>query len=271
MKFALVVTLLLVVACGGCRQAALQPSNVMAMLPKDMTLDLGNGVTMKFVLIPAGKFMRGSPKTEASRADIETQHEVTISKPFFMGEMEVTQTQYEAVMGTNPSEFKGEANPVERVTWNDAMEFCEKLSKRTHKIIRLPTDAEWEYACRAGSNTQFCFGDAEEDLGDYAWYHANSGHTTHPVGQKKPNAWGLYDMHGNVCEWCADWFDFYPKGAVTDPQGPASGKYRVVRGSSWFNYANSCRSASTNGCPPTQSFSGYGFRVVVSVPDQNLP
>jgi formylglycine-generating enzyme required for sulfatase activity len=136
----------------------------------------------------------------------ENRHEVTISKPFYMGETEVTQAQYEAVMGTNPSHFKGATNPVECVCWDYATEFCKKLSDKTRQAVRLPMEAEWEYACRAGTATAFSFGDADSTIGDYAWYGANSGGTTHPVGQKKPNAWGLYDMHGNVWEWCADWF-----------------------------------------------------------------
>jgi len=226
-------------------------------LPKELKIDLGDGVTVKLALIPAGKFMMGEEKN---------QHEVAISKPFYMGVMEVTQAQYEAVMGTNPSNFKGATNPVESVSWNDAADFCRKLSEKTGKTVRLPAEAEWEYACRAGSKTKFCFGDADEGLGDYAWYRADSGTTFHPVGQKKPNAWGLFDMHGNVWEWCADWYGDYPKGAVTDPQGPASGGQRVLRGGSWFNYAGDCRAAYRNWNGPWNRTEILGFRVVVSVP-----
>jgi formylglycine-generating enzyme required for sulfatase activity len=218
---------------------------------KELTLDLGGGVTMKLVLIHPGKFMMGE----------EEQHEVTLSKPFYMGVTEVTQAQYEAIMGTNPSSFKGPANPVETVSWNDATEFCKKLSEKTRQAVRLPTEAEWEYACRAGTKTAFSFGDDESALGDYAWYAANSGDTTHPVGQKKPNAWGLFDMHGNVWEWCADWWGVYPKGAVTDPQGPASGKYRVLRGGAWPLDPGRCRSASLTDFTPDSRYFIYGFRV----------
>jgi len=224
--------------------------------PKELTLDLGGGVTIKLVLIPAGKFMMGEEKD---------QHEVTISKPFYMGVTEVTQAQYQAIMGTNPSDFKGATNPVENVSWNDATEFCKKLAGKTGKKVRLPTEAEWEYACRAGSKTQFCFGDADSTLGDYAWYSANSDQKTHPVGQKKPNAWGLYDVHGNVREWCADWYGEYPRGAATDPQGPASGRLRELRGGSWDGDPGDCRAAGRCFSNPVISLNSFGFRVVVSV------
>jgi formylglycine-generating enzyme required for sulfatase activity len=224
--------------------------------PKEITIQIGENVSMKLALIPAGKFMMGEEKD---------QHEVTISKPFYMGVTEVTQAQYEAVMGTNPSKFKGATNPVDTVSWNDATEFCKKLSEKTRQAVRLPTEAEWEYACRAGSKTRFSFGDADEGLGDYAWYSYNSDRTTHPVGQKKPNAWGLFDMHGNVWEWCADWYGDYPKGAVTDPQGPASGAYRVLRGGAWLYSPDDCRSACRSGNGPNSRDFNYGLRVAVSV------
>jgi formylglycine-generating enzyme required for sulfatase activity len=225
--------------------------------PSSLTLDLGKGVLMKLVRIRPGKFMMGEGND---------QHEVTISKPFYVGVTEVTQAQYEAVMGTNPSKFKGATNPVETVSWNDATEFCKKLSEKTRQAVRLPTEAEWEYACRAGIKTGFSFGDADDGLGDYAWYNANSGGTTHPVAKKKPNAWGLYDMHGNVWEWCADWCGDYPKGAVTDPQGPASGSYRVLRGGAWITDPDICRSAlRRNDISPGGRYFDFGFRVVVSV------
>ena len=225
-------------------------------VPAAKELDIGGGVTMKVVRIPAGKFMMGEG---------ETQHEVTLSKPFYMGVTEVTQAQYAAIMGTNPSHFKGATNPVEMVSWNDATEFCKKLSERTRQAVRLPTEAEWEYACRAGTATAFSFGDADSALGDYAWHDANSGSTTHPVGQKKPNVWGLFDMHGNVWEWCADWFGDYPNGAVTDPKGPVSGIRRVLRGGSWGNAPSICRSAYRGSYTPGLRNLRCGFRVVVSV------
>jgi len=154
---------------------------------------------------------------------------------------------------------------VETVSWSDAAEFCKKLSSKTSKAVRLPTEAEWEYACRAGTQTAFSFSDAPSALGDCAWWALNSGETTHPVGQKKPNPWGLYDMHGNVWEWCADWEGDYPKVAVTDPQGPASGASRVLRGSSWHGVPGNCRAAFRCGFSPGLRFNYLGFRVVVSV------
>jgi len=232
---------------------------------KELNLDLGGGVTMKLVLIPAGKFMMGSPDSEKGRDENEGQHEVTLSKPFYMGVTEVTQAQYEAIMGTNPSNFKGATSPVDNVSWNDATEFCKKLSDKTNQAVRLPTEAEWEYACRAGSTTKFSFGDAHESLGDYAWYSTNSGSKTRPVGQKKPNAWGLYDMHGNVWEWCADRYGAYPEGAVTEPQGPASGMFRVLRGGAWNDSPDYCRSAYRNRTTPDNRYYYDGFRVEVSV------
>ena len=233
-----------------------------ALLPiKELTLDLGGAVTMKLILIRPGKFMMG---------EVDPQ-EVTLTKPFYMGATPVTQAQYEAVMGANPSFNKGAANPVDTVVWDDAVEFCKKLSAKTSQAVRLPTEAEWEYACRAGTQTAFSFGDDESASGDYAWHNGNSGGTTHPVGQKKPNPWGLCDMHGNVWQWCADWFGDYPKQAATDPQGPASGTARVLRGGSW-NYApHDCRSATRGSNSPEGRFVDFGFRVVVTATDQNLP
>jgi formylglycine-generating enzyme required for sulfatase activity len=231
--------------------------------PSSLTLDLGNGVTMRLVLIRPGRFMMGSPGSELGhKADESPQHEVTISKPFYMGVTEVTQAQYEAVMGTNPSEFKGPTNPVESVSWNEATEFCRKLSLKTRRTVRLPTEAEWEYACRAGTNTRFSFGNFDSTLADYGWSSSNSGGTTHPVGQKKPNAWGLYDMHGNVMEWCADWRGSYPSGACTDPQGPASATSRAKRGRSYYYGSHDMfRCAARMGGAPTDRIGcGHGFR-----------
>jgi len=231
-----------------------------------LTLDLGNAVKMKLVLIRPGKFMMGSPDSEEGRrADEGPQHEVIITKPFYMGVTEVTQAQYEAVMGPNRSNFKGPTNPAEDVYWAEAVEFCRRLSEKTRRTVRLPTEAEWEYACHAGSKMRFSFGDSESTLGDYAWYRSNSGGKPNPVGQKKPNAWGLYDMHGNVWEWCQDFHGGYAAGAVTDPAGPGSGTYRVLRGGSWLSVPTICRSAGRQGSPPGGRVISYGFRVVVSV------
>jgi len=227
-----------------------------------LTFDLGKGVTMKLVRIPAGKFMMGSPKTENGHEGREgPQRLVTISKAFYMGIYEITQSQYQSIMDKNPSKFKGPRNPVEQVSWHDATAFCAALSKKTGRAVRLPTEAQWEYACRAGTKTRFSFGDDDKDLDAHGWYKFNSGAKTHPVGQKKPNPAGLYDMHGNVGEWCSDWYDeSYATTDTRDPKGPATGKYRVLRGGSWYNYPRWCRAAKrfkyyTN--------SHFGFRVVV--------
>jgi len=250
-------------------------------LPIEKAVDLGDGVVMEFVLIPAGSFKMGSPDNEAGpwRGREGPVHRVRITKPFYMGKYEVTQEVWEKVMGSNPSEFKGAKNPVENVSWEDCQDFLKKLNALPHPhpspfgrgsqgegLFRLPTEAQWEYACRAGTKTRFCSGDADAGLADYAWSDANSGNTTHPVGTKKPNAWGLYDMHGNVQEWCADWYgkDYYGKSPRDDPTGPAVGNVRVLRGGVWNDSPGYCRSASCSYLAPTSRFDDYGlgFRVV---------
>jgi formylglycine-generating enzyme required for sulfatase activity len=228
-----------------------------------------NSIGMKLRLIPAGEFMMGSPATEWVREDDETQHRVTLTKPFYMGVTEVTQEQYQKVMGTNPSEFKGAQNPVEKVRWAEAVEFCRKLSampaeKTAGHVYRLPTEAEWEYACRAGTTTAYSFGDDASRLSDYGWFRNNSDSKTHPVGEKKPNAWGLYDMHGNVWEWCQDRPGNYPSGSATDPTGATSGSGRVYRGGSWDIVDAGCRSAYRDGSTPENRNYNLGFRVLRS-------
>ena len=266
MRVLLAVLLVGIGGCGGEDKAATSPGS-------EPNVSGGMGVTnsigMKLRLIPAGEFMMGSPATESDRRDNETQHRVSITKPFYMGVTEVTQEQYQKVMGTNPSGFQGPQNPIERVTWADAVEFCRKLSampaeKTAGHVYRLPTEAEWEYACRSGTTTSYSFGDSESELGAYAWYKDNSGKTTHPVGGKKPNAWGLYDMHGNVWEWCQDWYGPYPGGSATDPIGVTSGSYRVFRGGSWYGYARGCRSANRSRDTPGHRDYDLGFRVLRS-------
>jgi formylglycine-generating enzyme required for sulfatase activity len=245
----------------------------MAQASKEIT----NSIGMKLVLIPKGTFQMGSPIEEAGADDDEEQHQVTISNDYYLGVTEVTQGQYEKVMGTNPSYFqkrvirKSDSSmyPVEQVSWEDAVKFCKKLSdlpeeKAAGRVYRLPTEAEWEYACRAGSKTAYSFGEGSKSLGDYAWFDGNSNNQTHPVGEKKANAWGLYDMHGNVWEWCSDWYGEYPKGAVSDPVGPREGSYRVIRGGSWNNEAAFCRSAPRYGDLPSVRSLSYGFRVALS-------
>ncbi len=224
-----------------------------------------NSIGMEFVLISAGEFDMGSPSTEKDRFSNEGPvHRVKLANAFYMGKYEVTQKQWREVMGNNPSYFKGDNLPVERVSWNDAQEFIQKLNEKegTDKY-RLPSEAEWEYAARAGTTTRYSFGDDESKLGDYAWYDANSGGKTHEVGQKKPNPWGLYDMHGNVWEWVQDkWHDNY-NGAPTDGSAwEGDGSVRVARGGSWTYEAWRCRSAYRTYGGPGIHGDNLGFRLL---------
>ncbi len=240
-----------------------------ATLGRDKVVDLGGGVDMALVWIEPGTFMMGSPSGEDGRWSRETQHRVTLSKGFWMGKYEVTQAQWQQVMGSNPSNFKGVKNPVEQVSWDACQDFLRKLNgKKGDGSFRLPTEAEWEYACRAGTTTALNSGKALtstsgscRNLDAVAWYGKNSSSTTHPVGQKAPNAWGLYDMLGNVYEWCQDWHGG-SSGSATDPTGASSGSYRVLRGGSWRYSAGFCRSAHRNAFEPTVRYNFVGFRVV---------
>jgi formylglycine-generating enzyme required for sulfatase activity len=241
-------------------------------LPKTRTFDLGNGVNLEMLLIPAGTFMMGSPESEAERSDNETQHKVKISKPFYMGKYLVTQTQWQQVMGTNPSKFKSNGiAPVENLSWDDTQAFCLKLKEITLSPFGIPTEAQWEYACRAGTTTPFHFGSqlngSQANCDGTVPYGTEAKgpylEKTTQVGKYQANAWGLYDMHGNVMEWCSDWYGAYPAGSLTDPGGPAEGSIRVARGGSWFGGAMDCRSALRFGIAP--SFRGrIGFRVALS-------
>jgi formylglycine-generating enzyme required for sulfatase activity len=231
--------------------------------PKELTVDLGGGVKLEMVLIPAGEFIMGDD-TEHGFETEKPAHKVKITKPFYLGKYEVTQEQWEAVMGNNPSYFKGAKNPVEEVSWDDCQKFFDKLNAKIGTQggkFSLPTEAQWEYACRAGSDKQFCFGDDEKQLGEYAWYSDNAAEKTHPVGEKKPNAWGLYDMHGNVWEWCQDWYGGYGAEAVTDPSGSTTGSSRVIRGESWIYSARICRSADRLRRRPGLGSHFLGLRV----------
>ena len=220
-----------------------------------------NSIGMKFTHIPAGEFMMGSDEY----SNEQPVHKVKISKPFYLGTYPVTQREWRAVMGENPSRFKGDDLPVEQVSWNDVQEFIKKLNqKEGADKYRLPSEAEWEYACRAGTTTQYSFGDDEGKLGEYAWYSHNSGSKTHPVGQKKPNPWGLYDMHGNVWEWVQDWYHSDYKGAPSDGSAWESedGSLRVLRGGSWLKDAWICRSADRGNLNPGARNYGLGFRLL---------
>ncbi len=229
------------------------------------------------VFIPSGTFRMGSPTDEVDRLDNEGPlTTVTISRGFFIGKHEVTQAEYAAVTGSNPSTFTSDPSlPVENVDWHEATNYCALLTAReqaagriaTYCVYRLPTEAEWEYACRAGTTTRFSFGDdpGYASLSSYAWFDSNSAGSTHPAGLKSANPRGLHDMHGNVWEWCLDWWSgSLPGGTVADPQGPPTGSYRVFRGGSWFSGARSCRSASRGSFSPNSSGFSIGFRVVLA-------
>ena len=239
---------------------------VLTAEPPPKTLKI-ESIKMSFTLIPGGSFKMGSPDGEDPFGDEGPQHSVTISKPFYLQTTEVTQKQWREVMGSDPKDL-GHKNcddcPVEGVSWNDAQEFVRKLNqKEGGKKYRLPTEAEWEYACRAGSeNKKFCFGNDEGILKEYAWYKTGLiPGTTHPVGQKKPNAWGLYDIHGNVKEWCQDWYGGYPSSQVSDPTGPKAGTQRVSRGGSFSGDAKRLRSANRGKESPDHPGVTVGFRV----------
>ncbi|MBQ9344322.1 MAG: formylglycine-generating enzyme family protein [Kiritimatiellae bacterium] len=212
------------------------------------TITLPGGVQMEMAWCPAGTFMMGSNDGDSDERPV---HEVTLTKGFWMAKSEVTQAQWKSVMGNNPSVFEGDDLPVENVSWDDCQEFCEKTG------LQLPTEAQWEYACRAGSTGEYA---GTGNLDDMGWYDGNSGNRTHPVGQKQPNAWGLYDMHGNVWEWCADWYGDYPDGSVTDPKGASSGSGRVYRGGCWGHFADYCRSAYRGDGHPSVRDRSLGFR-----------
>ena len=228
-----------------------------------------------FSYIPVGTFSMGSPAGESGRDDDEDQVDVRIVTCFLLGKTEVTQSQWKSVMGNNPLHFKGDNLPVENVSWSDAIEFCWILTQREREAGRLPknwkytlpTEAQWEYACRAGTTTGYYTGDTEADLARAGWYDGNSDRKTHPVGQKEPNAFGLYDMHGNVWEWCSDYYNLSLSGG-TDPVRTSSGngKFgsdRVYRGGSWNGDAQYCRSADRIGNSPGNRYGSLGFRVAL--------
>lgn len=267
--------------------ATLMASTSVTAQPKEVK----NSIGMELTLIPAGKFLMGSPMDEAQRNDDEPQHEVTIAKPFYVGVFEVTQGQYQKIVRQSPSFFAKTGGgkerikeldtsnyPVERVSWLEAVEFCKMLSaKEEGRTYRLPTEAEWEYACRAGTKTPFHFGnDFNSNLGNinglsYASYGKETAgpfwRSTVLQGQYQKNAFGLHDMHGNVQEWCSDWYDadYYTKSPKEDPQGPEKGTERVLRGGAWPSSAKACRSAARNHFPPDERTYTTGFRVVLEV------
>jgi formylglycine-generating enzyme required for sulfatase activity len=196
-------------------------------------------IDMKFAWIPPGAFLMGSNDSN----DEKPVHRVTISQGFYLGVFPVTQAQWQAVMGYNPSHFRGDDHPVEQVSWDDCQEFCQKLAELTGKPIRLPTEAEWEYACRAGTTSDYWSGNGDEARKKVSWESGNSNQQTQPVGKKLANAWGPFDVHGNVWEWCQDFYGPYSDGNNTNTPGPTSGDARVLRGGSWEN-DTFCRAAT---------------------------
>jgi len=238
------------------------PKALLAALTPTLSLDLGSGVTMKLVLVKPGKFTMGSPVTDRRREASEVPHEVTLTRNFYVGATEVTQGQYEAVMGRNPG-AGGAEYPVMMVSWNDAVAFCQRMTAKVGKTVRLPTEAEWEYSCRAGTKERYFFGDDERELTPYAWYILDSDSRIHSAGRKKPNPLGLYDTCGNVWEWCSDWSAELPKDPATDPTGPATGTERVVRGGSATSMPGLCRSPARSRMSPDTRQGLIGFRVVV--------
>ena len=216
-----------------------------------------NSIGMKLALIPAGEFDMGSPADQKGHEEDETLHHVRITKAFRIGVTEVTQTQWTKVMGIRSGAFQGDDLPVESISYAEAVEFCKKLTKLEGKTYRLPAEAEWECACRAGTSAAL-----PENVEESAWFDDNAGGKTHPVGTKKPNAWGLYDMHGNVAEWCADYYAAFPSDPAANPAGPATGKTRVIRGGSFANFARGVRSSSRGNVPPSYQLKTVGLRVV---------
>ena len=271
------------VAYLGTVPAAPQPSPAPKPAPAPVTPAVSpqpeRPIPANMVRIQGGTFTMGSPDSEAGRSNNETRRQVTVGS-FYLGKYEVSQGDYESVMGTNPSRFKGANLLVEQVSWYDAVEYCNALSRkeglspaytisvsgdsrnvswnRAANGYRLPTEAEWEYACRAGTTTPYYSGGSVNNAG---WFQANSRKKTHKVGSKKANAWGLYDMHGNVWEWCWDWYDGYSSGSETDSGGPGSGASRVGRGGSWINGASELRSASRLSDSPGLRIPILGLRL----------
>ena len=247
---------------GKCEEAVAKRRTSDNKLP-----DLTNSIGIRLKLIPAGRFTM----SEGSDA-----HEVTLTQPFYLGVTQVTNAQWQALMGPIPSQWKDADHPVEQVSWKDAVSFCEKLTampdeRATGRKYRLPTEAEWEHACRAGSTTRYSFSDDGSLLGDFGWFHNNSNSQTQPVGRKQPNGWGLHDMHGNVWEWCSDWYHEFAHCSMTDPWGPSQGSLRVSRGGCWDNFAEICRSAARYWGNPSIRYRYLGFRLALSSSEVKPP
>ena len=223
-----------------------------------------NGVTFEMIKVQGGTFTMGCTSEQGSDCyDNENpSHRVTVSS-FYIGKYEVTQALWEAVMGSNPSDFKGGNLPVENVSWDNCQEFIRKLNSKTGKNFRLPTEAEWEYAARGGNKSNGYKYSGSNSIDNVAWYYGNSGNKTHTVGSKSPNELGIYDMSGNVWEWCSDWYGSYSSGSQTNPTGPSSGSYRVLRGGSWYGDAGDCRVSNRNDDDPDGRYGNCGFRLIL--------
>ncbi|MBT3377263.1 MAG: formylglycine-generating enzyme family protein [Lentisphaerae bacterium] len=242
--------------------AAARETQVMTSRQHRLPIEIENGIAMRFRLIPAGTFSMGSPETERGRWEGEKQHVASVSRPFYLGTHEVTQAQWMSVMPTNPSRFDGDNRPVEEVDWYDCQRFVIALCEKEGVDVgtyRLPTEIEWEYACRAGTTTAYHFGSQMKGLGAFADYAGNNDRETREVGRRRPNAYGLYDMHGNVWEWCQDLFKAYPGGPALDP---SRRDWRMLRGGNWHEPASTCRSANRCRLPPLSKGNVLGFRVL---------
>jgi formylglycine-generating enzyme required for sulfatase activity len=266
-RFAVAFAALLAAGCSASEDIALPRrtvANVEAIPVRTMQLDLGSSVTMTLVRVHAGSFVMGSPRSELGREKNEgPQTRVKLTRDYWIGQTEVTQAEYWAVMGENPSVFIGDSIPVNNVSWEEATAFCEAASDQTGRTVLLPTEAQWEYACRAGTTTPWITGEDHEGIADYAWFDGNSDGSLHPVGTKKPNPWGIHDMTGNATEWCRNWYYEYPGGEVTDPTGPETGDFAVLRPGVFYLDEFMTRSAARLFWPRTAKDKYYGFRVIV--------
>ena len=230
-----------------------------------ITIPVKNGISIEMVKVEAGSFNMGAtPEMENPYEDEKPVHRVTLTNDYYIGKYEVTQALWQAVMGSNPSNIKGDALPVEQVSWNDCQDFISKLNAMTGKRFRLPTEAEWEYAARGGKKSRGYQYSGSNTLGDVAWYNDNSGNKTHAVGTKQPNELGIYDMTGNVFEWCQDCYGSYSSSPQTNPIGAVSGAYRVYRGGSCYDSAGICSTSCRDGFFPDFRFRNLGLRLVLS-------
>jgi formylglycine-generating enzyme required for sulfatase activity len=233
-----------------------------SLINANFSENLGNGITLDMVFVEGGTFMMGSNDGEDDENPI---HSVTLDS-FYIGKFQVTQAQWKAIMGYNPSQFKGDVLPVEEVSWNDAQEFIEKINQKTSKKYRLLTEAEWEYAARGGNKSRGYQYAGSDNINEVAWYYDNAGYQKHPVGQKKANELGIFDMSGNVWEWCEDGYDedYYKNSPSKNPKGSSSGSYRVDRGGGWFSDSKYCRVAYRNYGTLEDRLSYLGFRIALS-------